>query len=315
MRRRLLVSIAVMATLLGAGSTAADASVLSQLYAPLHIHPASAPAPAFVDSHFATISVQAPMIRKGYDATHTGIYTKGTRSLDASLPESWYLHSASGARVRDSANGYFVMNPQSKGWRHHVLDACKPAPAFCFVDAMGVDGYQRATPRPNVSEAWWIKTTTGEAKFLEKASNRFHIVANNLTTSAYPKFRVAYEMFGRTSATRSLWVLQHTKCFCFAKFGTEQGALYGYSLFLAGAGKRDRISVGSDTQAGKWWDFFNTASRLGVPAGRAVNHDGVLVRPYTHGVVMVNTTSGSRSLTVRRSGYSLAAHSGKLILD
>src|SRR5690349_5222533 len=99
MRRRLLVSIAVMATLLGAGSAAADASVLSQLYAPLHIHPASAPAPAFVDSHFATISVQASMIRKGYDATHTGIYTKGTRSLDATLPESWYLHSASGARV------------------------------------------------------------------------------------------------------------------------------------------------------------------------------------------------------------------------
>ena len=313
--RRLLISIAVLATLFGAASAAAQASVLSQLYAPLHIHPATAPAAAFVDSHFPTISVQASMIGKGYDATHTGIYTKGTRSLDASFPESWYLHSATGARVKDSANGYFVMNPQSKGWRQHVLDACKPAPSFCFVDAMGADGYQRTTPRPNVSEAWWIKTTTGEANFLEKASGRFHIVANNLTTSAYPKFRVGYEMFGRTSATRSLWVLQHTKCFCFAKFSTEQSALDGYALFLAGAGKRDRISVGSDSQAGKWWDFFSTAARLGEPTGRPVNHGGVLVRAYTHGVVMVNTTSASRSLSVRRSGYSLAASSGKIVLD
>jgi hypothetical protein len=313
MRRRLLSISAVLATLFGGAS--AHASVLGQLYAPLHIHPASAPSASFVDSHFSTISVQESMIRKGYRVAHTGIYTKGTRSLDASLPESWYLHSASGARVKDSANGYYVMNPRSKGWRHHVLEACKPAPAFCFVDAMGVDGYQRTAPHPNVSEAWWIKTTTGEATFLERASNGFHVVANNLTTSAYPKFRVAYEMFGRTSATRSLWVLRHSKCFCFAKFSTEQGALYGYSLFLAGAGRRDRISVGADTQAGKWWDFFNTAAQLGRPAGRLHEHDGVLTRPYTHGLVIVNTTSSARQLTVRRSGYSVAGHSGRIIVD
>jgi len=313
MRRYLLIICSITATLLG--GTAAHASVLRQLYAPLHIHPATAPSPAFVDSHFSTISVQPSMIREGYSVAHTGIYTKGTRSLDAGFPESWYLHSASGARVKDSANGYFVMNPHSSGWRHHVLDACKPAPSFCFVDAMGVDGYQRATPRPNVSEAWWVKYTTGEANFLEKASGGFHVVANNLTTSAYPKFRVAYEMFGRTSATRSLWVLRHTKCFCFAKFSTEQGALYGYSLFLAGAGRRDRISVGSDAQAGKWWDFFDTAAQLGKPAGRLHQHDGVLTRPYTNGVVIVNTTSSARQLTVRRSGYSLAAHSGRIVID
>jgi hypothetical protein len=312
MRRRLLIISTVVATLLG--GSAAHASVLRQLYAPLHIHPATAPAAAFVDSHFSTISVQPSMLKKGYRVAHTGIYTKGTRSLDAGFPESWYLHSASGVRVKDAANGYFVMNPQSSGWRHHVLDACKPAPAFCFVDAMGVDGYQRTTPAPNVSQAWWIKTTTQEANFLERASDGFHVVANNLTTSAYPKFRVAYEMFGRTSATRSLWVLRHTRCFCFAKFGTEQRALYGYSLFLAAAGRRDRISVGSDSQAGKWWDFFDTASQLGAPAGRFRDLDGVLVRPYTHGMVIVNTTSGSRQVTVRRSGYSLAAHSGRIVI-
>ncbi len=311
MRGRLLVLSTVLATLLG--GSAAQASVLGQLYAPLHIHPASAPSPSFVDSHFSTISVQESMISKGYRAAHTGIYTKGTRSMDGSFPESWYLHSAGGARVKDSANGYYVMNPRSRGWRHHVLNACKPAPSFCFVDAMGVDGYQRTSPKPDVSEAWWIKTTTGEANFLERASNRFRVVANNLTTSAYPKFRVAYEMFGRTPASRSLWVLQHTRCFCFAKFSTEQGALYGYSLFLAGAGRRDRISVGADSQAGKWWDFFNTAAQLGKPAGRMQQHDGVLVRAYTHGLVIVNTTSSARELTVRRSGYSLAAHSGRII--
>jgi hypothetical protein len=312
MRRHLLIICTVAATLLG--GSAAHASVLGQLYAPLHIHPATAPAASFVDSHFSTITVQPSMLRKGYRVAHTGIYTKGTRSLDASFPESWYLHSASGARVKDSANGYFVMNPKSSGWRQHVLDACKPTPGFCFVDAMGVDGFLRTTPEPNVSEAWWIKATTGEANFLENGSDRFHIVANNLTTSSYPRFRVAYEMFGRTSAKRSLWVLRHTTCFCFAKFSTEQGAMYGYSLFLAGAGRRDRISVGSDSQAGKWWDFFNTASQLGAPAGRYTNHDGVLVRPYTHGVVMVNTTSAARQLTVRRSGYSLAAHSGRIVI-
>ncbi|HET6849679.1 MAG TPA: hypothetical protein VFH74_12515 [Gaiellales bacterium] len=312
MRRHLLIICTVIAPLLGA--PAAHASALGQLFAPLHIHPASAPPASFIDSHFSTITVQPSMLREGYDVAHTGIYTKGTRSLDASFPESWYLHSPSGARVKDSANGYFVMNPKSSGWRNHVLNACKPTPGFCFVDAMGVDGYQRATPRPNVSQAWWIKATTGEANFLENASARFHIVANNLTTSAYPGYRVAYEMFGRTSAKKSLWVLRHTTCFCFAKFGTEQSALYGYTLFLAGAGKRDRISVGSDSQAGTWWDFFDTASQLGAPTGRATNHDGVLVRGYTNGVVMVNTNAASRQLTVRRSGYSLGGHTGRIVI-
>jgi hypothetical protein len=312
MRRRVIIMSALMATLLG--GTAAQASVLKQLYAPLHIHPAAAPSPSFVDSHFPTISIQPSMLRKGYAANHTGIYTKGTRSLDGTLPESWYLHSAGGARVRDAANGYYVMNPGSKGWRAHVLDACKGAPSFCFVDAMGIDGYQRATPKPDVTEAWWVKQTTAEANYLEKASSHFHIVANNLITSTYPRFRVAYEMFGRTQATRSLWVLRHSKCFCFAKFDTEQGALYGYTLFLAGAGKRDRISVGSDSQAGKWWDFFDTAAKLGKPADRMHDHDGVIVRRYTNGTVVVNTTSSAQQLTVRRSGYSLAAHSGKIIV-
>jgi hypothetical protein len=180
---------------------------------------------------------------------------------------------------------------------------------------MGTDGYQRTTPKPNVSESWWVKQTTAEANYLEKASSRFHIVANNLTTSTYPRFRVAYEMFGRVSAERSLWVLRHSKCFCFAKFDTEQKALYGYTLFLAGAGRRDRISVGSDSQAGKWWDFFDTAAELGKPAARMHARDGVLVRPYTHGTVIVNTTSSAKQLTVRRSGVSLPAHSGKIVLD
>ena len=94
------------------------------------------------------------------------------------------------------------------------------------------------------------------------------MAANNLLAARGAKYMVAYEMFARVSASRSLDVLRHTKCLCFAKLGTESGARYGFTLFLSGYGKGDRISVGTDQQAGKWWDFFKPRGPTGQSDGQ-----------------------------------------------
>lgn len=299
MPRRLLLLLAL--TIAGLAAAApAQASVLGMLYAPLHIHPADAPPAGFVDAHFGTISVQAPMLGKGYHARSTGIYVKATRSPESGLPESWYLHTRRGARIRDAVYGYYVMNPASRGWRRHLVSACNIGVSFCFLDSMGTDAYWRTTARPSVSLDWWVRKTTAEARFLERSSNRFHVVANNLITAQRPTYRVGYEMFGRTSAAASLRVLERTKCFCFAKFSGERRARYGFALFLLGAGPGDRISVGSDTQAGRWWDFYNAAGKLGRPRGSAAAvRGGLLVRRFTHGFVSVNTATHQGRIVAR----------------
>jgi hypothetical protein len=207
------------------------------------------------------------------------------------------------------------MNPASAGWRHHVVGACKPSPTFCFLDAMGTDGYSRTVVRPHVSLSWWVKETTALANYVESASGRYRVVANNLLTSRGPRFMVAYEMFGRTSASRSLDILRHTQCLCFAKFGTEQAARYGFALFLVGAGKGDRISVGTDSQAGKWWDFFTTAKGLGSALSRATTNGYIITRKYRNGVVVVNTGRTAQSFVRAGSSRTLGARDGEIILN
>jgi hypothetical protein len=313
MRLRLLIPAAIVAGLTIASS--AQASVLARLYAPLHIHPSSAPSPTFVASHFNTITVQPKMLGK-YHAKRVGLYTKGTRSATSSYPESWYLHTAGGARVHDSSRrSFFVMNPASAGWRHHVVGACKPSPSFCFLDAMGTDGYTRTVVRPRVSQSWWVKETTALANYVERASSRYRVVANNLVTARDPRFQVAYEMFGRTSASRSLAVLRHTQCLCFAKFGTEQAARYGFALFLVGAGKGDRISVGTDSQAGKWWDFFTTAKGLGSALAPATTSGYIITRKFKNGIVVVNTGRTTQSFVRAGTSRTIGARQGAIILN
>ena len=312
MRLRLLLPAALAATLTVAPS--AHANVLDRLYAPLHIHPQSAPSPAFIRAHFTTVTVQPRMLGR-YRARHVGLYTKGTRSSIGTYPSSWYLHTASGARIHDRTRSrYFVMNPASSGWRKQVVKNCRQAPNFCFLDAMGDDGYDRVSARPSVSLSWWRAATTGLANYVEDASSRYHVVANNLITATNPRFGVAYEMFGRTSAARSLDVLRHTKCLCFAKFGTEQGARYGFTLFLAGAGRGDRISVGSDSQAGKWWDFFDRAKLLGHGVAPATTTGTLISRRFSHGFIVVNV--GRTAQQFSRSGVSrtLAARDGMIVI-
>ena len=312
MRLRLMLAATAVAAL--ALAPDAHANVLSRLYAPLHIHPRSAPSPAFIRSHFNTITVQPKMLGR-YHAKHVGIYAKGTRSNNPNYPSSWYLHTATGARIHDRARSrYFVMNPASAGWRRQVVKNCRPAPSLCFLDAMGDDGYTRMSARPTVSLSWWRAETTSLANYVENASSRYHVIANNLITVTHPRFRVAYEMFGRTSAARSLDVLRRTRCFCFAKFGTEQGARYGFALFLMGAGKGDRISVGTDFQAGKWWDFFTKAKSLGRAVSPAVTSGNLLSRRFANGFVVVNV--GGTAQRFSRSGvtHMLAARDGMFVI-
>ena len=320
MRSRLLIAIATIAVF-AAAPTAAQANVLSALYAPLHIHPKVVPSPSFIRSHFPTITVQAEQLKKGYRSAHTGLYTKGTRSRIGTYPESWYMHTKSGARVRDKALGFYVMNPASPGWRQQVVKNCKGSPSFCFLDAMGSDGYDRTRVRPNVSLGWWTQQTLGLAGYVENASSKWGVAANNLIAARGAKYMVAYEMFARVSASRSLDVLRHTQCLCFAKLGTEKGARYGFTLFLSGYGPGDRISVGTDQQAGKWWDFFNRAGKLGKPTHKMKTNGAIITRTFKHGMVVVNTGSTTHALgrVASRLAHgnvskTVKGHSGKIIL-
>jgi hypothetical protein len=262
------------------------------------------------------VSVSAGQLKKGWHSQNTGLYTKGTRSSVGTYPESWYLHTAGGARIHDGAlHSYFVMDPSSSGWRQQVVRNCAGAPQWCFLDAMGTDGYQRMSAKPTVSQSWWIQQTTAEANYVENASSGWSVMANNLITVTNPKFAVGFEMFARVSAAKSLQVLRNTRCYCFAKLGTESGARYGFTLFLSGAGAGDHISVGTDAQTGKWWDFYSTASKLGSPTGGATISGGVITRQFANGTVVVNT--GSSTTTLARSGTTttVAGHDGKIILN
>jgi hypothetical protein len=317
MPSRRLIAIATAVALFAVPATA-QANVLDALYAPLHIHSKGLPSPSFIRSHFPTVTVTAGELKHGYRSAHTGLYTKGTRSADGHFPESWYLHTAGGARVRDRARGFYVMDPSSNGWRQHVVDTCKASPDFCFLDAMGTDGYDRTKVRPRQSLSWWIQQTTAEANYVENASSRWGVVANNLITARNPKFRVGFEMFGRVSGKKSLDVLEHTQCLCYAKFGTESSAKYGFTLFLVGQGQGDRISVGSDTQAGKWWSFYDSAKKLGSAVAPAKVSGNLVTRKYQGGTVVVNIGSktarlGSR-LARRTSRDTVKAHHGRIIL-
>jgi hypothetical protein len=318
MRSRLLIAIATI-SVFAAAPAAAQGSVLDRLYAPLHLHPKVAPSPSFVRSHFPTITVQKAQLRKGYRSAHTGLYTKGTRSRIGSYPESWYMHTPSGARVRDKARGFYVMNPSSPGWRKQVVQNCKGSPSFCFLDAMGTDGYARTNVRPNVSLSWWTQQTLGLASYVDKASSNWGVAANNLIAARGANYMVAYEMFARVPASRSLDVLRHTKCLCFAKLGTESGARYGFTLFLSGYGRGDRISVGTDQQAGKWWDFFNRAGKLGKPTAKMKVNGAIITRTFKHGMVVVNTGSSTHSLgrlasRLANGSKTVKGHHGKILL-
>lgn len=316
MRSRVGVAIATMVLGLVV-APAAQANPLDMLYAPLHVHGTSQPE-SFIQSHFPTVSVSAGQLKKGWHSQNTGLYTKGTRSTVGTYPESWYLHTAGGARIHDAhLHAYFVMDPSSSGWRQQVVRNCAGAPQWCFLDAMGTDGYQRMSARPTVSESWWIQQTTAEANYVEDASSAWTVMANNLITVTNPKFAVGFEMFARVSAAQSLQVLRNTRCYCFAKLGTETGARYGFTLFLSGAGAGDHISVGTDSQTGKWWDFYSNASNLGSPTGDATISNGVITRQFTNGTVVVNTGSSTTAVAVARAGTTttVAPHDGKIILD
>ena len=318
MRSRLLIAITAI-LILAAAPAAAQANVLNRLYAPLHLHPKIAPSPSFIRAHFPTITVQKTQLKKGYRSRHTGLYTKGTRSRIGTYPESWYMHTAGGARVRDRARGFYVMNPASAGWRKQVVKNCQGSPSFCFLDAMGSDGYSRTNVHPNVSLSWWTQQTLGLANYVSNASRKWGIAANNLLAARGAKYMVAYEMFARVSASRSLDVLRHTRCLCFAKLGTETGARYGFTLFLSGYGRGDRISVGTDQQAGKWWDFFNRAGQLGSPTAKLRVNGAIITRTFKHGMVVVNTGNSAKPLGRLASRLSsgsdtVKAHSGRILL-
>ena len=245
------VGVAIATMVLGlVVAPAAQANPLDMLYAPLHVHGTSQPE-SFIQSHFPTVSVSAGQLKKGWHSQNTGLYTKGTRSTVGTYPESWYLHTAGGARIHDAhLHASTVMDPSSSGWREQVVRNCAGARQWCCLDEMGTEGYQSMSERERVSESGG-SSRRPRGNYVEDASSAWTVMANNLITVTNPKFAVGFEMFARVSAAQSLQVLRNTRCYCFAKRGTERGGRDRLALFVSGAGAGDHISVGTDSQTGK----------------------------------------------------------------
>jgi hypothetical protein len=310
--RRLLLLAAATTTCLAAAPPA-SAGPLDQLYAPIHIRPNIAPSPLFITSHFDTISIHTSMLKLGYKADRTGFYVKATRSASPGFPESWYLHGSDGRRSRDGTWGFFVMNPANTGWRNHVAGQCRSA--FCFLDALGENGYERARPRPvELTRDGWNRAAAGLAAAVEAKSSAYRAVANNVVGVSRPSFDIGFEMFARTSAEKSLSVVRNTNCYCFVKLGTERGSRYGFTLFLAGASSADRVSVGTDSQLGKWWPIFDRARSLGSPSASAKWSGNVITRPFTGGAIVTNTGSSGRRVSIAGKSVFVAAKDGAIVL-
>lgn len=122
------------------------------------------------------------------------VYLNGVAQPDGSFPESWYAHSASGARIKFPQWNTFEMNPKSQGWINELIAECRDFTARsgydgCFLDALGTSGVtpDNVTGLPiNTStgrvftEAEWLSATTALAKQVTTAVAPRPVIGNGL---------------------------------------------------------------------------------------------------------------------------------------
>ena len=200
MLSRRLIAIATTSALLAVPATA-NANVLDALYAPLHIHSNGLPSPSFVRSHFPTVTVTAGEAPEGIPLRAHGPVHEGHPLIRRPLPGVLVsAYPAGGARVRDKARGFYVMNPASSAGASRSSRPAALRPTSASSTRWAPTATTAPGPGQSESRSWWIQQTTAEANYVENASSRWGVVANNLITARNPTSRVGFEMFAGGSA-------------------------------------------------------------------------------------------------------------------
>ncbi|HEV8452931.1 MAG TPA: putative glycoside hydrolase [Gaiellales bacterium] len=114
------------------------------------------------------------------------VYLNGTyaqQNQGSAFPDSWYSHTALGAKITSHGWGNYLMNPASQGWVDHVVQSCLSFKADsgydgCLLDMLGtgplLPRYGTGLPvNPATGEVWtpdqWLQATSHLAEQVKAA--------------------------------------------------------------------------------------------------------------------------------------------------
>ncbi len=121
------------------------------------------------------------------------VYLQGTFA-GTQWPEDWYLHDATGARIKESSGSSWLMDPRSAGWRDEVATRCRDRLVTtgyegCFLDSLGaaplVGNFVTAAPiDPLTGAVWtfpdWLTATSSLARHVTQQNVPAPISGNGL---------------------------------------------------------------------------------------------------------------------------------------
>jgi hypothetical protein len=281
-------AILTVALVIAAGAlvqaASARASTIVPLWSAVHrdasINPTAAQLAPF--NNVGGWNFQRP---RGYKGTWWD-YAKGTRTNEASLPESWYIH-VDGGRVRDKAHTrLFVMNPLSLGWRDHVAPQCA---LRCYLDGLGDAARKRTVP--SITSQWsgaeWREAVAAELAFIVKwggtvlPNSSFGVLATREYSQAAG--RTSTEGF---SGLQDVPILKAGHVWVFGKTTQPRGCRRLLAAYLIGKGRGDHFSCFNLSQ--EPWDVPSDLEgpRIGKPLAAAQRLAQGWKRRFRHGTVI-----------------------------
>ncbi len=246
--------------------------------------------------------------------------------LARSVPESWLMHRADGSRV-SWWSGNFVMNvtsesPSSNGWRWQTflgpfiqeqmmgtglwdgvfLDGAYGDITSFVGTGLDLDQDGRGEPPKEVDEAWRVgmrelianvKASLDDDKIvMANGSVAYADEVNGILIENFPRFGWTWPFQElRTSLSENIPLKvsafntntenQERKTdYRLMRYGLTSALIAdGYYSFDAGDAKHHRT----------WW-YDEYAAPIGNPKGRATTRDGVWMRSFERGLVLVNPT-------------------------
>lgn len=122
------------------------------------------------------------------------VYVQGMFATEGNLPSSWYAHNSSGAKIKSTSFGTYLMNPKSSGWRDDRLGECRRKLSDshydgCFLDSLGPTGVNgesiTSMPiNPSTNRAYtrreWLASTETVAERVRSGLSPTPVLMNGL---------------------------------------------------------------------------------------------------------------------------------------